>query len=169
VVSTDANCNDIISRHHNAVIGHFGVQQTLKLLHDSGIDWPSMTSDVSTFISGCATCQKIRACKASYNAAVKSTMVSEPFEVITIDSIGPLPVDSYGNKFIIVVMDAFTRFVELFPAPDTTANEAAKALLHVFGRFGSPKSLRSDRGTQYDNNVIDQFLKLTSTSLGYSL
>ena len=163
VVTLDADPNEVIARFHNTVCGHFGIQRTAKLMKEHGIEWPSMLEDISTFISNCATCQKCRAGKASYAAAVKSTMVSEPFEVVVIDSVGPLPADAYGNKFLILVMDAFTRFVELFPAPDTTAIEAARAVLHVFGRYGAPKALRSDRGTQYANEIIRCFLKLCGT------
>ena len=164
VVSTlDSNPNEVIGRFHNTLCGHFGIQRTAKLLKEHGIEWPSMLEDISNFISQCATCQKCRAGKASYAAAVKSTMVNEPFEVVVVDTVGPFPADIYGNKYLILVMDAFTRYVELFPSTDTTAVEAARAILSVFGRYGAPRALRSDRGTQYDNEVINSFLKLCGT------
>ena len=43
---------------------------------------------------------------------------------------GPLPTDNFGFSFVIVVIDAFTRYSELFPAVNVTAVEAARALLN---------------------------------------
>lgn len=160
VNTIDSDPVELIGRFHNALVGHFGVNHTMKVLRENGLEWPNMLADVSSFIQTCATCQKCRASKGSYDAALKTTMVTEPFEVVAIDTIGPLPVDLYGNSFIIVVIDSFTRFIELFPAPNTTAVEAAKAMLNVFGRFGSPRGVRSDNGPQYDNKLIAEFLKL---------
>jgi len=91
-------------------------------------------------------------------------MVTEPFEVVAIDSIGPFPVDAFGNAYVIVIIDAFTRFVELTPCQSTTAVEAAKALLVSFGRYGCPRALRSDNGPQYDNAIIAEFLRLCGTA-----
>jgi hypothetical protein len=48
---------------------------------------------------------------------------------IAIDTIGPLPADALGNKYIIIIMDCFSRIVELVPAKDTTAITAANAIL----------------------------------------
>jgi hypothetical protein len=47
-----------------------------------------------------------------------------PFESLHIDHIGPLPVDDKGNSHILVMIDAFSRWVELFPTKTTSASEA---------------------------------------------
>ena len=76
-----------------------------------------------------------------------------------VDTIGPLPPDAVGNRFIIVMIDAFSRFVELAPAAQVTAVEAAPALLQVFGRYGLPRALLSDQGTQFANQLVRQLLQ----------
>lgn len=60
-------------------------------------------------------------------------------------------------------MDCFTRFVELCPARDASAEAAAQALLGVFGRYGAPRFLRSDNGTQLTAQVITEFLQRVGT------
>jgi hypothetical protein len=55
-------------------------------------------------------------------------------ECINIDFIGPYPDKGYVLNFI----DTFTRWVELYPVPEATAEYAAKCLLQHFGRYGSP-------------------------------
>ena len=93
-------------------------------------------------------------------------------QTLNIDSIGPQPADQYGNTFILVVIDCFTRFVELYAVRDVGAVEAASALLQQIGRYGALQSIRSDRGSQFVNQTIEQLLKLAGTehqlTLAYS-
>jgi hypothetical protein len=48
----------------------------------------------------------------------------------------------------------------LYPIPDTTAMATAPALIQHIGRYGQMSTLRSDRGTQFVNETIDQLMKL---------
>ncbi len=71
-------------------------------------------------------------------------------EVLNIDTIGPImSKDSAGNCYILVIIDCFTRFVELYPIEDTSATLCAKALLNHVCRYGTPMTIRSDRRTQF--------------------
>ena len=63
-------------------------------------------------------------------------------ECLNIDFIGPFPDQGY----ILVIVDTFTRWVELYHTTDATALSAAECLLKSFGRFGAPHQLRSDNG-----------------------
>jgi len=58
-----------------------------------------------------------------------------PFEVIHLDHFEPLPVDSHGNEYILVIIDAFSRWVELLPTKSTTALETATIILNHVERF----------------------------------
>ncbi len=147
-------------RIHNSVVGHRGLHLTLDLLREGGWEWPTMTQDVQDFIRSCPVCQKVRLGQGSMAAALATTTVKEPFEVVAIDTVGPLPADAYGNMFIIAVIDCFSRFIELRPAKAATALDAATVLLDVFGRYGAPRALRSDQGAQFTSSVVGNFLKL---------
>ena len=63
---------------------------------------------------------------------------------IHLDHIGQLTADVHGNKFILVLIDAFSRWVELFPTKTTTALESASCMLHYFRRFGAPEVVHTD-------------------------
>jgi hypothetical protein len=80
-------------------------------------------------------------------------------ERLNIDSIGPLPAEENGNTYIIVIVDCFTRWVEIYATKDAT-KFAAKALTEHVGRYGQPSQILSDNGTQYANAVIKELLKL---------
>jgi hypothetical protein len=145
---------------HNPTVGHHGVDQTMRLLRESGHTWPDMRAHVSRFIRKCPTCQKLSEIKPHVSTPPYTLAAYEPGERINIDSIGPFTEDLQGNKHIIVIIDCFTRFVELYPTPSTEAKYAAKALLDYAGRYGVPAQVQSDNGTQYVNRVISELLEV---------
>jgi hypothetical protein len=54
-----------------------------------------------------------------------------------LNHIEPLTKDAHGNEYILVIIDAFSRWVELFPTKSTTALETASVMLNHIGRFGN--------------------------------
>ena len=91
---------------------------------------------------------------------------------LNIDTIGPLPEDTAGNTHILVIIDCFTRWLELYAIKDLTMITAAHALIAHFGRFGCPTQLQSDGGSQFVNNLIAEVSLLVGTkfiqTLAYS-
>ena len=77
-----------------------------------------------------------------------------PLEVLDLDHIGPLRADVSGSKFILVIIDAFSRWVELYPTKTTTAVETASCIFQHFGRFGTPEVVHTDRGTAFHNELM---------------
>ena len=88
-----------------------------------------------------------------------------PMERISFDAIGELAEDEeWGYKHILVVIDNFTRWIELYPIRNTTAAEAARALLNHAGRYGHAKEWVSDRGTQFTNEIFAEMTQLMGTT-----
>jgi transposase InsO family protein len=55
--------------------------------------------------------------------------------------------------FILVIIDAFSRWVELYPT--------ASCIFQHFGRFGQPEVIHTDRGTAFHNEVVEELLRMT--------
>ena len=85
------------------------------------------------------------------------------FDIINIDTIGPLEKDEHGNEYILAIIDCFSRWIELYAIPDTKGLTAARCLLQHVGRFGCPSFIRHDGGPQFVNEVLDNFARLTHT------
>uniref|UniRef100_A0A0A9VSQ4 Integrase catalytic domain-containing protein n=1 Tax=Lygus hesperus TaxID=30085 RepID=A0A0A9VSQ4_LYGHE len=84
-----------------------------------------------------------------------------PFERVAIDVVGPLPKSDKGNRFIVVVMDYFTKWPEAYPVVDQKAETVAEGLVtHVISRFGIPQELHSDQGTNFESCVFQEVVKL---------
>ena len=151
---------ECIQRAHNHVIGHNGVEATLRKLRTQGPMWPGARQDVRTFITQCPFCQKNTERLIPTQTNPYSVSEHRLFECLAIDTIGPLPLDRHGNQHIIVIIDAFSRLIELYPSPSTEAIPAANALLNWVCRYGVPSRLRSDNGTQFVNELIRAFCTL---------
>ena len=66
---------------------------------------------------------------------------------------------SQGYKYLLVMTDTFTGWIEGFSTQTEKAEEVAKTLLHeIIPRFGLPRSLQSDNGTSFTSKVTQRIL-----------
>ena len=124
-----------------------------------------MRKDVKLFIDRCPCCQKMSAIKPLIHTMPFTLASYSPFDRICVDTIGPLPIDSDSDsEYILVIIDAFSRFVKLYPIKDTSAKAAFNSLLDWIGMFGIPAEMVSDNGTQFANELVEQFLEIIATT-----
>ena len=66
-----------------------------------------------------------------------------------------------GNRYVLVMMDCFSRWTEACPLPDKTALAVADAFFqHIVCRFGMPSVIHSDQGREFENKVIPELCLL---------
>jgi hypothetical protein len=94
---------------------------------------------IKEFLRQCPYCQITNRLRVPIKTHRFTCASYNPFEVLHLDRIGPLTKDTHGNEYILVIIDAFSRWVELFPTKSTTAAETASVMLNHIGRFGSPE------------------------------
>ena len=76
-------------------------------------------------------------------------------ERVHMDMLDPFPPSEQGNKYILVMVDQFTKWVEIHALPDITAVQTAKyAMDQFFSRFGTPLQIHTDQGGNFDGNVM---------------
>jgi len=90
----------------------------------------------------------------------KLTVPSTAFKEVAIDATGPFPKTKEGYKFIIVVTDLLTRWVEAHPTRTLDSEDTAKVLMKVVLRHGMPRSILSDGGTNFTSEATEDLLKL---------
>ena len=87
------------------------------------------------------------------------------FDHIHVDIVGPLP-PSQNYRYLLTVVDRFTRWPEAIPLVDAQTTTCAKALaLHWIARFGVPAELTSDRGSQFASELWATLSQLNGTRL----
>jgi transposase InsO family protein len=121
--------------------------------------------DLETYIKhrlkSCDVCQKMSVKRPVVQAMHFTFSVYNPMERVAVDYIEKLTVDIYGNYMIVVIIDCFSRFVTLYPVQSTKSKVFAEVFLKWIGTFGSPKSILSDRGSQFMSNLVQSIFKLS--------
>ena len=148
--------------HDHATAAHLGRRKTLSRL-SSRFYWPRMRRDVTDYVRACVLCQQYKPLNQKPGGLMKPVIVSEPWHTVGIDITGPLPKTRRGNRFILVVVDYFTKWVELFPLQSTKATTIAQLFLdEAICRFGFPIRVISDNGAQFLSKIFIQLCNLLS-------
>ncbi|KAK9525318.1 hypothetical protein VZT92_015149 [Zoarces viviparus] len=160
VVPTDHRGVMLTHAHDSLVGGHRGYKATLNTLRQVAY-WPSMTRDTKSYVQGCLVCCQFQPSHPLGRAPLQARGVTFPWSNLQIDWIGPVPKSSRGNKYLLTVTCAFTKWVECLPAPNDTAMTTAILLLnHVFSRWGLPLSIDSDQGTHFTSHVMTNLYEI---------
>ncbi|KYM99254.1 Pro-Pol polyprotein [Cyphomyrmex costatus] len=83
---------------------------------------------------------------------------TKPLETIHLDHFGPLEKTEDGYKYILVSIDAFTRFTHLFPTKTTNSKEVCENLRSLFHIIGIPHEIVVDRGTAFTSSEFSSFV-----------
>ena len=162
--------NAVFSMFHNDIVGHRGAEQMKKILKEKKIQWRGMTSELRAFCKACITCQ-LNSHRKSTLGSTSNIAVEGPMVELAMDTIGPLVSEKEDPeyRYILCFVDTFTRFCNLVPIKNLSALEAADALLKVVGIFGCPSAIKSDHGTQFDNQLMRNLHKLMGVESKYSI
>lgn len=150
----------IIENHSEPTAGHMGIFKTYRRLA-LRYYWPGMYQDVVKFISSCEKCLAYK----SQNHQILGEMgrpkqCSRPFQMISIDLMGPLPTSKKQNNYILVVTCCFSKFCLIFPIKRATADIITKILEDsVFLTHGIPQTVLMDNGTQFTGKVMEALFK----------
>jgi len=159
-LSIPVRYQDMIKKVHNSISGHHGVERTIEKLDAMGLNWEYRREHVKRYIKICPFCQKMSYTKTSVHTHPFTLAAYHPMERLAMDSIGPLLPSKAGYQFILVIIDCFTRWVELYPLKELTAIATAKVVMQHFGRFGNPAQIIHDNGSQFENELISEIIKL---------
>ena len=135
--------------------GHGGIKRTLEVLRQKGLNWPTMAKDVRKFVKMCPCCQKMNVMKPVIHSYPYTLSTYGLFNTVSVDLIEQLKPDDYGMSMIVVIIDNFSRFVDLYPIANTSAEAAADALIQFTGRFQTPVRFTTDSGSNFKSNLMD--------------
>ena len=93
-----------------------------------------MRRDVKSFIKECDCCQKMAVLKPQIHTHPFTVASLDVMDKVAVDATGKLPMDRFGNQYIISVIDHFSRFIETYAVPDLEARTFARCLLNWVGR-----------------------------------
>ncbi len=112
-----------------------------------------MVLSIDNYVNSCSLCQRMNKVLKKPIASLHPITVNSPWYRIGIDLVGPLPLTSSGNVYIITCSDYFTKWPEAAALKEKSASAVARFLYQIITRHGSPRIIQSDQGREFVNKV----------------
>lgn len=142
--------------HDEPSAGHYGVDKTFERI-SKRYYWQGMRKDIENYVKNCIKCQRYKPSNMKPAGLIQTTIMNQRFETLSFDLFGPLPQTLDKKTWIFIVEDVATRWVDLFALEHATAEACADVLLNeVFLRYGIPRRIISDNGTQFVSAVVQK-------------
>nr|GFD18614.1 putative reverse transcriptase domain-containing protein [Tanacetum cinerariifolium] len=125
--------------------------QDMKLLYW----WPNMKADITTYVSKCLTCLKVKAEHQKPSGLLVQPEIPQwKWDNITMDFVTKLPKAQSGNDTIWVVVDRLTKSAHFLPMKETDPMDKLARLYpkEVLTRHGILVSIICDRDPRFTSN-----------------
>jgi transposase InsO family protein len=167
LVVPEALRNQVLDALHGSPwAGHQGVNRTLTRVRQHAW-WPGWTRAVKYWCEHCWPCQaRKRYGKFSQLPTVWRELPPHAFHTVGMDFFGPLPTSKNGHKYVFVLQDLYSRWVEVYPLTPEEFNSvgmAHKLVDNYCTQHGAPAMLLSDRGSQFMSDLAAQVYKYLGT------
>ena len=146
--------------HEGNYFQHQGIIRTAENIRQRYY-WTNMREDIEKHIAGCHPCNLSNAKRAKGEGQIMPQLRSKAFDQIAIDIVGPLPITSSENRYLITIMDRFTRYATAIPVKIITAETVAQAILdNWIYIYGIPSYILTDNGTQFQSRTLQLIEKI---------
>ena len=152
---------DIIASYHDSIAGggHLGIDRTYTAIRFKYF-WPNMYRDITEYIESCIQCQKAKRHFHARKAPLTPMPISNAFERWHMDIL-ELTITPQKYRYVLLVVDSFSRWCEAIPLQSQEASVVAEALFsEIICRYGAPSVLVSDRGQNFMSKLVAALCEL---------
>uniref|UniRef100_A0A914UGS4 RNA-directed DNA polymerase n=1 Tax=Plectus sambesii TaxID=2011161 RepID=A0A914UGS4_9BILA len=141
---------------HNSIWAmHGGQQQVIAKFKELKIYWKNHYDSIKEYVETCEDCQKNKKTHQNeLHPEMKILTAVAPCDVYSMDLFGPLTPTEDNMKWVLAVIDNYTRFTWLFALPDSLSTSISDKLLYIFMTAGICRLLVSDNGTNFVSKTI---------------
>lgn len=160
VVPKDKRLAILKQCHDDPLSAHGGRHKTIDRVSREYY-WPKMYEYITRYVQKCEVCCATKASNTIQRTPMGDRIVADHlWQTIYIDFVGPLPRSKGGFSYLLVVVDAFSKFVHIHPLRVATAKGVIRFLQeNIFLKFGVPDQIVSDNGSQFVSSEYQTFLK----------
>jgi hypothetical protein len=156
----DDKIHDVLEACHDEPCrGHFVDRRTRHKVLQMGYYRPSIFKDAKKYVQACDSCKRVGQPGQADEIFLQPQVVMEPFERWALDFIGPFNPKSNQKAYIIVATDYMTKWVEAVALPNAIEEAVIKFLFELFVRYGLPREVITDRGSQFTAHKISATLR----------
>lgn len=132
--------SEIIKQFHDSPLAsHFGVSKTFNRVSEQYY-WPGIKADIKKYVAHCKVCHEQKSSQLGRIGLMGAPKnVYQPFQLLSADLLGPFPRSKYGNCYLLVVVDWFTKFTFIYKLKRALAKNICTYLEeNIFLIFGVP-------------------------------
>jgi hypothetical protein len=109
--------------------------------------WPILNGSVSRYVIGCSLCDTSKPENRNLGLYTPFSVPSRPWESISMDFVGGLPMSKKNHDYRYVMVDYFIKMCICMPSKKQVTTEQTTRMFfyHVWVHFGLPKSIISNR------------------------
>lgn len=135
-------------KFYHELTGHGG-EKSLKYHITRKYEWRGLDTEIRKYISECELCQLNG--KNRKESSLWTVRASNQNEIWQIDMIGPLPESTNGSKYILTVIDNFTKMAIAIPCRTKNGTLIAGIVRQIIKNYGKPRKIISDNGLEFKN------------------
>ena len=155
---------------HEGVCGqHLGGRALAHKVTRLGFYWPDMLKHAQDYVKRCDRCQRFAPVVRQPPEMLTSINTPIPFAMWGMDILGPFPLASAQRKFLLVAIDYFTKWIEAKPLAKITTKQVAQFVWeNIICRYGIPRVMVTDNGTQFNNAEFRRYCEDYSIELRFT-
>ncbi|KAK3105624.1 hypothetical protein FSP39_002098 [Pinctada imbricata] len=157
---------EALKQYHDSIAGggHLGIEKVstamVQMYH-----WPHMHQDIVNYVRSCIRCQQAKRDSNPARPPLTPLPRRDRFDCWQIDILGPIHKSPEGYEYILLCIEAHSRWPEAIPLKTQSATEVATALFaNIISRYGAPSILFSDRGRNFMSNLIGALCEIFEIS-----
>ncbi|UYV74340.1 K02A2.6-like [Cordylochernes scorpioides] len=140
---------DILEKLHQ---GHFGINKCRSRAKES-VWWLGISQEIERMVSSCTKCLKER--KPKHEPLMPSEFPIRPWQKVGMDLF------YLNGRWYLIVCDYYSRYPEISLLQNLTAQEVISRFKSIFSRHGTPETVRSDNGPQFQKVLGSEFSKFS--------
>jgi hypothetical protein len=146
---------ELMRLNHDLILtGHQGIDR-IRAKIQSKYYWYKMNEKVKWYVQTCQKCNRFKKATRKTKCPLINFHAGAPMERVHIDFLWPLPEKNNVNSNILVMVDQFTKLVEIIPLPSQTAEITTKTVVNeFFNRFGCTFNIHSDQGRNFESQLF---------------
>ena len=121
---------------------------------------PDLAQLCQQFVKLCSVCLAANPSPSHTVPKVRNDVPSRPWEVVQVDTLELGPSQSSKYHCVLVCVDMFTRWAEVIPLQRHDGSSVAAAFIDICTRWGPPRIIRCDNGTEFVNSIVSAVLKV---------
>jgi hypothetical protein len=141
-------------------VGHYGVKKTYSRVLEPTYWWAEMYGQVQHEVAACTACDRAKATFEVKDPKLKLVPIMGMFYRWGVDLCKMLVPSKNGNRYVVVMIEHFTKWVEFVPIPEKTPEHTAAALKRVLTMFGAPAEVLTDQGDEFLGEFYELLTRL---------